>query len=71
MGVHLAVVGATGAVGDMMRRVLVERKFPIGSIKFLASAKSAGKPIEFAGKSHTVELLRPEAFKGVHVSPQP
>ncbi len=67
MGVHLAVVGATGAVGDMMRRVLVEREFPVGTIKFLASEKSAGKPIEFAGKSHIVELLRPEAFEGVQI----
>ena len=67
MGVHLAVVGATGAVGDMMRRVLVERDFPIRSIVFLASEKSAGKRVEFAGKSHAVELLRPEAFAGVQI----
>ena len=67
MGVHLAVVGATGAVGDMMRRVLVERDFPIRSIVFLASEKSAGKRVEFAGATHTVELLRPEAFAGVQI----
>ncbi len=67
MGVHLAVVGATGAVGEMMRRVLVERDFPIRSIKFLASEKSAGKRVEFAGATHAVELLRPEAFAGVQI----
>ena len=67
MGVHLAVVGATGAVGDMMRRVLVERRFPIGTIRFLASEKSAGKPIEFGGTTHIVERLRPEAFEGVQI----
>src|SRR3954454_4693516 len=50
-----------------MRKVLAERAFPIKSIKFLASEKSAGKTVEFAGKSYTVELLRPEAFAGVQI----
>lgn len=67
VSVNVAVVGATGAVGDLMRRVLIERQFPIKSIKFLASEKSAGKTIEFAGKPHTVELIRPEAFAGVQI----
>jgi aspartate-semialdehyde dehydrogenase len=66
-GIHVAVVGATGAVGEMMRRLLLERRFPIASIKFLASERSAGKPIEFAGKTYTVEPLRPEAFAGVEL----
>ena len=64
MSVNVAVVGATGAVGELMRKVLAERAFPIKSIKFLASEKSAGKTVEFAGKPHKVELLRPEAFAG-------
>src|SRR5262249_61314885 len=42
-----------------------ERKFPLRSIKFLASERSAGKPIEFMGKTYPVEALRPEAFAGV------
>lgn len=67
MSVNVAVVGATGAVGDLIRKVLVERSFPIKSIKFLASAKSAGKTVEFAGKPHPVELLRPDAFAGVQI----
>ena len=67
MAVNVAVVGATGAVGDLMRRVLAERNFPLKSIKFLASAKSAGKRVEFAGASYPVELLRPEAFAGVQI----
>ena len=67
MSVNVAVVGATGAVGDLMRKVLAERAFPIKSIKFLASEKSAGKTVEFAGKPHKVELLRPEAFAGVQI----
>ena len=62
---NVAVVGATGAVGELMRRVLVERDFPVKSIKFLASAKSAGKPVTFRGQSYTVELIRAEAFTGV------
>ena len=67
MAVNVAVVGATGAVGDLMRRVLAERSFPVKSIKFLASEKSAGKTVEFAGKPYPVEPLRPEAFAGVQI----
>lgn len=67
MAVNVAVVGATGAVGDLMRRVLAERKFPLKSIKFLASEKSAGKRVDFAGKAYTVEAIRPEAFAGVQI----
>ena len=44
----VAVVGASGAVGEVMIRLLEERKFPVGSIKFLASERSAGKSVEFA-----------------------
>jgi len=64
---NVAVVGATGAVGEIMRQVLVERNFPVRSIKFLASERSAGKTIEFRGKTYPVEPLRPEAFAGVDV----
>ena len=67
MAVNVAVVGATGAVGEIMRQVLRDRKFPFAAIKFLASERSVGKTIEFAGKKHTVEAIRPEAFAGVHI----
>ena len=67
MAVNVAVVGATGAVGDLMRRVLAERKLPIKAIKFLASERSAGKQVEFAGKTYAVEPIRPEAFAGVQI----
>jgi aspartate-semialdehyde dehydrogenase len=67
VAVNVAVVGATGAVGDLIRRVLAERKFPIKSIKFLASEKSVGKQVDFAGKPYTVEGIRPEAFAGVQI----
>jgi aspartate-semialdehyde dehydrogenase len=60
-------VGATGAVGEVMRQVLIERKFAFRSIKFLASERSAGKTIEFKGKSYKVEAIRPEAFAGVEI----
>src|SRR6476661_921257 len=63
----VAVVGATGAVGELMRRVLEERGFPIRTIKFLASERSAGKPVTFRGQRYTVELIRPEAFAGVEI----
>jgi aspartate-semialdehyde dehydrogenase len=63
----LAVVGATGAVGEVMRQLLVERAFPHRTIKFLASERSAGKRIEFRGKLYDVQPLRPEAFEGVDI----
>jgi aspartate-semialdehyde dehydrogenase len=50
-----------------MRQVLAERAFPLRSIKFLASERSAGKPIVFRGKTYPVETLRPEAFAGVEI----
>ncbi|MFO0849713.1 MAG: aspartate-semialdehyde dehydrogenase [Gemmataceae bacterium] len=67
MDVSLAVVGATGAVGELIRRVLEERGFAPAHIKFLASEKSAGKSVEFRGKQYPVEPLRPEAFAGVKI----
>jgi aspartate-semialdehyde dehydrogenase len=64
----VAVVGATGAVGEVMRQVLAERAFPLRAIKFLASERSAGKPLTFRGKTYAVEPLRPEAFAGVDIA---
>ncbi|MFJ7730382.1 aspartate-semialdehyde dehydrogenase [Lysinibacillus sp. NPDC097231] len=64
----VAVVGATGAVGTKMMEQLIKRNFPIGTIKFLASARSAGKPIEFNGETYTIEEATPEAFEGVNVA---
>ncbi|MCI0638066.1 MAG: aspartate-semialdehyde dehydrogenase [Gemmataceae bacterium] len=67
MSVNVAVVGATGAVGEIMRQVLAERSFPFKTIKFLASERSVGKAIDFKGKKYTVEAIRPEAFAGVQI----
>ncbi len=63
----VAVVGATGAVGEIMRQVLTERKFPYRNIKFLASERSAGKSLTFQGRTYTVEPIQPAAFVGVEV----
>ena len=62
---RLAVVGATGAVGRLIRRLLEERDFPYREITFLASARSAGSTIAFKGSEHTVKELRPEAFDSI------
>ncbi len=64
-GVNVAVVGATGAVGEEFLRLFELRKYPIKSLKLLASARSAGKKLRFAGKDHTVEELKADSFKGV------
>jgi aspartate-semialdehyde dehydrogenase len=67
VAVSVAVVGATGAVGEIMRQVLGEHNFPLRSIKFLASERSAGKTVEFKGKKYTIEPIRPEAFVDVQI----
>ena len=64
----VAVVGATGAVGEKMMEQLQKRNFPIKHIKFLASKRSAGKSIEFKGQSYTIEEATPEAFDGVDIA---
>jgi aspartate-semialdehyde dehydrogenase len=64
----VAVVGATGAVGREMLRVLAERRFPVKRLVPLASARSAGKKLEFAGAEVTVETLGPRSFEGVDVA---
>lgn len=61
----VALVGATGAVGSIVRQLLEEREFPASQFKFLASARSAGRTLNFRGQEQTVEELRPEAFEGV------
>jgi aspartate-semialdehyde dehydrogenase len=58
----LGIVGATGAVGRIIRQLLEERQFPLQRIKFLASTRSAGTELQFRGEKLTVEALRPEAF---------
>lgn len=68
MAVNVAIVGATGAVGQEFLTVLAERKFPMKSLKLLASARSAGKTVEFMGKTYTIEELTKDSFKGVEIA---
>lgn len=65
---HVAIVGATGAVGVEMLRVLEKRDFPVGKLRLLASARSAGKPLPFRGEEVRVEALGPSSFEGVDVA---
>lgn len=65
---NIAVVGATGAVGEEILRVLERRKFPVGKLKLLASERSVGKTLDFKGKSVPVELLSADAFKGIDIA---
>ncbi|MEW6615136.1 MAG: aspartate-semialdehyde dehydrogenase [Thermodesulfobacteriota bacterium] len=64
----VAVVGATGAVGNEMVKILEERKFPVGKLKLLASSRSAGSYVEFYGKDIKVEILDEDSFKGVDIA---
>ncbi len=64
----VAVIGATGAVGREMLRILEERRFPVGELVPLASARSAGSLVELAGEEHEVHELTVEATRGVDVA---
>ncbi len=64
----IAIVGATGVVGRMMATVLLERGFPIGEIRLLASARSAGTTLPFGGRQVEVQEASPEAFEGADIA---
>jgi aspartate-semialdehyde dehydrogenase len=63
----VAVVGATGAVGNEMIRILEERNFPVGELKLLASERSMGKELMFKGKAYPVDVLDEDSFEGVEI----
>ena len=63
----VAVLGATGAVGQEMIKILQERNFPVGKLIPLASARSAGKTLTFRGEEVTIQLACDEAFQGVDI----
>ena len=64
---NVAILGATGAVGREMLKVLEERNFPIGKLKLLASERSVGKLIPFKGENIAVELADENAFEGMDI----
>lgn len=63
----VAILGATGAVGQEMMKILEERNFPVGKLVPLASARSAGKQLKFRGEDVTIQEARDEAFQGVDI----
>ena len=65
---HIAVVGATGAVGIEMLKTLEKRNFPVGKLMPLASARSAGKTLSFRGEEITVQELTKDSFDGVDIA---
>ena len=65
---HVAIVGATGAVGVEMIRTLEKRNFPVGQLTLLASARSAGKTLPFRGEQIAIKELRDDSFAGVDVA---
>ncbi len=66
-GYRVAVVGATGAVGNMMIDLLEKRSFPVKEILLLASGRSAGRTLRFRGEDHPVQELTESSFEGVDI----
>jgi aspartate-semialdehyde dehydrogenase len=62
---HVAVVGASGAVGRVMLELLAQRRFPLRSLRLLASRRSAGASVTFDGTDYTIGELTPQAFDGI------
>ncbi len=67
-GFHVAVVGATGAVGQQMLKTLEERDFPIAKLSLLSSKRSAGKTVSYKGEEVVVQEATPESFEGVQLA---
>ena len=65
---NVAIVGATGAVGEAMRRIIDERRFPSGDIRLFASPRSAGRRFDVGGKSRTVEVLDDFDFDDIQIA---
>ena len=65
---HVAIAGATGAVGIEMLKTLEKRNFPVGKLTPLASKRSAGKSLSFRGEEVTVQELTKDSFAGVDIA---
>ncbi len=68
MTVNVAVVGATGAVGEEFIRILESRNFPVQELRLLASKRSSGKKMRFRGADHTVQELTKHSFRGIKIA---
>ena len=66
--ITVAIVGATGAVGQELLQLLHDRNFPMAALRLFASARSAGKVVECNGKKFTVEEAKPGVFAGIDVA---
>ena len=64
---NVAIVGATGAVGEQLREVLEERQFPVGELRLLASERSAGQFLPFQNKQVRVDILKEDSFRGIDI----
>ncbi|WP_342496153.1 aspartate-semialdehyde dehydrogenase [Bacillus sp. FSL K6-0994] len=67
-GLHVAVVGATGAVGQQMLNTLADRDFEMDTLTLLSSKRSAGTKVTFRGQEYTVQEATPESFEGVNIA---
>ena len=65
---NVAVVGATGAVGQTTLKILEQRGFPVASLRAFASARSVGKKVRFKGEEIGIEVVGPDAFKGIDIA---
>ena len=65
---NVAILGATGAVGQEFLNLIEERNFPFAELKLLASKRSAGKKIQFMGKEYTVEEATENSFEGIDIA---
>lgn len=65
---RVAIVGASGAVGVEMLRVMERRNFPVASLRLLASPRSAGSTLAFRGEEHTIEPLGSDSFHGIDIA---
>ena len=65
---HVAIVGATGAVGIELLRVMERRDFPVADLRLLASPRSAGKSLEFRGQDFSIAALEQNSFAGIDLA---
>ena len=65
---NIAIVGASGAVGQEFLKILAERDFPVGELRLLATERSEGKQLAFRGREYTVARTTPDSFAGMDIA---